>query len=144
MRLGLALFKRNTDEEAPHLTAGRWGEAVAAKYLAQQGYKLLGTRVRVGLRDELDIIARQGETLIFVEVKTRASEQWGRPFDAVDRKKRRILGRAAFRYMKRLRKKPPYFRFDVIEVIGNRDDGEPQIRHIPNAFSLPPEYRVPW
>ncbi len=132
------------DASPPHLRTGLWGEAQAATHLRQNGYKVLGQRVRVGVRDEIDLIARQGETLVFVEVKTRASEEWGRPVSAVNRKKRDRLARAAMRYMSRLRTKPPYFRFDVIEVIGQEGLPPTDIRHLQNVFGLPKGYKVPW
>lgn len=137
-------FKRAPETEPAHLKTGKWGEAVAAQYLRRHGCKILGARVRVGRRDELDIVARDGETLVFVEVKTRASERMGRPIESVKQGKRRALGRAAWRYMQHLKTRPPYFRFDVVEVVGSEEAGDPEVRHIRNAFSLPKQYRVPW
>jgi len=136
-------LKKKADEPA-HLRTGKWGEKVAAAHLRRQGLKVLGERVRVGRRDELDIVAREGETLVFVEVKTRASERMGRPVESIKKAKRHALARAAMGYMKQLKRKPPYFRFDVVEVVGVEGEGEPVVRHIPNAFSLPMRYRVPW
>ena len=112
--------------------------------LGRKGYDVIDKRVRVGQRDELDIVARDGETLVFVEVKTRRDEVFGRPVESVDAAKKRALSRAAVRYMKRLRKKPPYFRFDVVEVIGEESRGLPNCRHIENAFTLAPKYDVRW
>ncbi len=134
-------FRRRT--QPAHLRTGEWGERVASRYLRRQGYKVLRQRTRVG-RAEIDLIVRRKSLLVFVEVKTRASEVMGRPLTAVDRKKQRLLAIAALRYMRRLRVKPALFRFDVIEVIGTEDAGRPEIRHIENAFNLPPGYRVPW
>ena len=128
---------------AAHLRTGAWGEAQAERFLRQAGYRILGRRVRLG-RDELDLVARHAETLVFVEVKTRASEEFGRPLDAVKPAKRHSLSRAAIRYLKRLRARPSFFRFDVIEVIGTVAAGAPRIRHIENAFTLDPAYRVFW
>jgi len=120
---------------------GDWGEDLTAKHLKQKGYRVIGVRVRVDRRDEIDIIARDGEVLVFVEVKARKSERFGRPADAVNRAKREVLSRAAVRYMKGLRQSELYFRFDVVEVIGAEDDYE--IRHIENAFNLSSRYRYP-
>lgn len=127
-----------------HLQAGLWGEGIAERHLRRQGYKVLGRRVRVGPKDEIDLVMRQGETLIFVEVKTRASELWGRPVTSVDRGKRKRIGRAAMRYMKQLPRKPPTFRFDVVEVIGEEGQPPAEVRHLQNVFGLPTGYRVPW
>jgi putative endonuclease len=123
---------------------GVWGETVAGKTLARKGYRILGRRVRVGRRDELDLVARHERVLVFVEVKTRKREDFGRPVEAVNRAKQRHLSRAAIRYLARLRRKPEYFRFDVVEVIGAPGDAEPQVRHIENAFPLAPGYRITW
>ncbi len=136
-------FKRAVPGPA-HLKTGLWGEAVAVKHLKRQGYRIVDTRVRVGRRDEIDIIAQRNEVLIFVEVKTRANERMGRPVAAVDRRKRDRLGRAAMRYMRSLRIQPPYFRFDVVEVIGSSGDRQPEVRHLENVFQLPKGMRVPW
>lgn len=120
-----------------HLAAGLWGEEVAARYLVSKRYKLLGRRVRVGPRDELDLITRAPDgVLVFIEVKTRADETFGRPFSAIDHRKRKALSRAAWRYLVKLRPRPDYFRFDVVEVIGKEGQGEPVVRHIEKAFSF--------
>lgn len=137
-------LRRILGSEPPHLAAGRWGEDEAERFLAGKGWKILGRRVRVGRKDELDLVARADGVLVFVEVKTRQSEAFGRPFDSVDRAKRRFLSRAAFRYLMRLKEKPDYFRFDVVEVIGRPGEGTPTIRHIENAFAMDRRYRLPW
>ena len=138
-------FRRGEKKELPeHLAAGLWGEKVAARYLKRMGFKVIGQRVRVGRKDELDILARDEDCLVFVEVKTRRSEDFGRAASAVDRHKRFRMSRAAVRYLMKLRNKPDHIRFDVVEVIGRWDEGDPEIRHIPNAFSLHPKFRLPW
>jgi putative endonuclease len=125
------------DVEHDRSAVGVWGEHVAEKHLVSKRYKILGRRVRVGPRDELDLIARSPEeVLVFVEVKTRADERYGRPFAAVDARKRRALSRAAWRYLKRVRPRPHYFRFDVIEVIGGPGSANPVVRHIEAGFSM--------
>jgi len=130
--------------EPRHLETGKWGEKIAAKYLKKKGYKLLGERVHIGTRDELDLIARDGEILVFVEVKTRASEKYGSPASSVNRHKRHTLSRAAVRYIKKLRNPRICFRFDVVEVIGKLDAAEPPVvRHIENAFPLDACYTLP-
>ncbi|MFH0908031.1 MAG: YraN family protein [bacterium] len=125
-----------------HLRTGEWGEAQAEKFLRARGFKIVGRRVRVGRRDELDLVVRNDMVLVFVEVKTRRSEDFGRAASAVDRAKKRNLSRAAVRYVKRLREKPPYVRFDIVEVVGQQDRGTPEIRHIENAFSMSDPYRI--
>ncbi|NLG33851.1 MAG: YraN family protein [Lentisphaerae bacterium] len=124
---------------------GDWGETLAARHLQHKGYRILGRNVRFGSRCELDLVARSPapEVLVFVEVKTRRNEAFGRPASAVDRNKRRVLGRAARRYLRRLKVQPARIRFDVVEVIGSPDHPDPEIRHIENAFSPGPGYRLP-
>ena len=124
---------------------GIWGEELAARHLRAKGYRILGRNVRFGPRRELDVVARdpQTNTLVFVEVKTRKSEVFGRPITAVNRSKRRAFGRAVVCYLRKLRQRPAHVRFDVVEVVGEPGDTAPTIRHIANAFSLPPGYRLP-
>lgn len=126
-----------------HLTTGLWGEGEAEKFLAAKGYKVLSRRFRITVRDEVDLVARDGEILVFVEVKTRKTESYGRPLTAVDRKKRHVMSRAAVRYLQHL-KNPVNFRFDIVEVVGGQKRGTPLIRHIENAFSLDRCYVLPW
>jgi putative endonuclease len=126
-----------------HLRAGLWGENQARRFLAQKGYRILGRRVRIGRRDEIDLVARDGETLVFVEVKTKQSEDFGRPLAAVDRAKRQAQSRAAVRYLKQLKCPSVCFRFDVVEVVGREGDSPPEVRHIENAFALDRRYMAP-
>lgn len=130
--------------EPRHLRVGLWGESVAADYLKRQGMRILGKRVRVGRRDEIDIIARDGQSLVFVEVKTRGSDRFGRPASAVDRAKRHTLSRAAVRYLQKLPNPRVCFRFDVVEVIGEPgSEGDAKVNHIHNAFGLDRRYMLP-
>ena len=128
---------------AAHLRSGLWGEEQAATLLAAKGYRILGRRVRIGTRDEIDLVARDGSVLVFVEVKTRKSEDFGSPASAVDRAKRHALSRAAVRYLKKLKDPRVYFRFDVVEVVGQPGDSAPAVRHLPNAFTLDRCYNLP-
>jgi putative endonuclease len=123
--------------------AGEWGERQAEQALRAKGCRILGRRVRVGTRDEIDLVARDGDILVFAEVKTLRSEQFGRPLSRVDRDKRHAQSRAAVRYLKQLKCPPVCFRFDVVEVIGREGDPAPVIRHIANAFQLDSRYMVP-
>ena len=129
-----------------HLRTGRWGEDVAVRHLRRKGYELLGRNVRFGARRELDAVMREKatDTLVFVEVRTRRDESAGRPVESIGAAKRRVIGRAAWRYLEELREKPAHFRFDVVEVVGLPDGGEPVVRHLENVFGLPEGMRVPW
>ncbi len=137
----LVLGRRRGEPE--HLSVGRWGETVAERALRAKGYRTIERRVAVG-RDELDLVMRNKNTLVFVEVKTRADDDFGRPAEAVTREKRRKLSRAAVRYLMKRREKPEYIRFDIVEVIGSREDPAPRVEHIQNAFPLEGRYRLPW
>ena len=136
------LLRRKT--EPAHLMSGRWGERQAERFLKKRHYKIIGRRVRVGKRDELDIVTEYGDTLVFIEVKTRKNENFGRPFSAVDREKRKHLSRAAVNYLKRQKIRPDHIRFDAVEVIGEPGGNSPEIRHIENAFPLDSAYRLWW
>ncbi|MEN7974033.1 MAG: YraN family protein [Verrucomicrobiota bacterium] len=130
--------------EPTHLKSGRWGEKRAVRLLKKKRYKIIGERVRVGKRDEIDIVAEQGGVLVFVEVKTRKNENFGRPFSAVNKEKRKHLSRAAVTYLKRKKTEPEHIRFDVVEVVGEPGGDAPEIRHIENAFPLDSAYRLWW
>lgn len=128
---------------AEHLASGEWGEKKAEQYLRRKGYRIIGRRVRIGKRDEIDLVARKQDVLVFVEVKTRRSVAFGRPVSAVDRNKRRLLSRAAVHYLSATRFRPVCFRFDVVEVIGSPAD-DATVRHIENAFPLDSRYDLPF
>jgi putative endonuclease len=121
---------------------GKWGERQAEKHLRSKGLRILGRRVRVAGRDEIDLVARDRDVLVFVEVKTRASERYGRPIAAVDRHKRQVTSRAAVRYINKLKNPDVLFRFDVVEVIGTPDSPDTTIRHIEEAYPLDRRYMV--
>ena len=121
--------------------AGRWGEDVAADFLVRAGYRILGRRVRPDRRDEIDLVVRRDESLVFVEVKARASEMFGRPLDAVNAAKRKALNRAAVRYLQQLNFPKLYYRFDTIEVSGS-EGTEPVVRHTENAFPFDRRYML--
>ena len=127
-----------------HLAVGEWGEGVAMEALRQTGFLILASRIRFGPREELDIVARDGDTLVFVEVKTRRGESFGRPIAAVNRAKRETVSRAAVHYLRKLGFPRVFIRFDVVEVVGERGDNLPRVRHVRNAFTMDTRYRLPY
>ncbi len=138
-----SIFNHNPGAARPAaLVIGAWGEQQAEIYLRKAGFKILHRRLRIGRRDELDFVARDGQVLVFVEVKTRSDEEFARPFAAINHRKRRALSRAAIRYLRRIKDRNARFRFDVVEVIGRPDKAHRDIRHIRNAFPLNARYRV--
>ncbi len=118
---------------------GVWGEDLAVKQLKKEGYAIAGRRVRPDARnDEIDIVARKGNVLVFVEVKTRHDERFGRPALAVDRRKRQALCRGAAAFVRRANNPSFVYRFDIVEVIGSRTSPTPPVvRHIEDAFRFP-------
>ncbi len=138
------LWPRRASAPVPEDAAerGRWGEAQAADYLLGKGYRILGRRVRPNRHDEIDLVARTSDTLVFVEVKTRSNLSFGRPAAAVRRDKRRALNRAASCYLRRLGFPRLYYRFDVIEVVCEPGQA-PTVHHVPNAFPFEARRRSP-
>ena len=121
-----------------HLALGRWGEDHAARHLRRLGWKILRRNFRAPHGGEVDLVCRDHETLVFAEVKTRRSEELGRPLDAVDRKKQQLIRRGAIHWLRLLNMPDLTFRFDVIEVLAT----DPvEIRVIESAFTLPEPIR---
>ena len=111
---------------------GNRGEEEAAAYLEQKGYAILERQYRTPL-GEIDLIARDGRTLAFVEVKTRRNERFGSPSSAVGWEKQRRIIRAAMWYMNQRQGDVPPCRFDVVEVYAP-PKGAWKVRHLENAF----------
>ncbi|MDP3481253.1 MAG: YraN family protein [Desulfoprunum sp.] len=113
---------------------GKKGEDLAARYLQEKGYTILLRNYRRKL-GEIDIIAKEGQTLVFVEVKTRQTGASYFPAEAVTPRKQGQISRTAQEYLihHNLLNKPA--RFDVISV-SMSSHGIPTIHHIPNAFDL--------
>lgn len=111
---------------------GTRGETLAAKHLRHAGYHIVGRNIRCG-RHEIDIIARRGDTLVFVEVRTRADMDPVPPEDTVNAQKRRHILSAARWYISRHPEPDVYYRFDVVAVI-LPENGEPQVTWYPDAF----------
>lgn len=126
-------------EMPEHLRRGVLGEHAAKKHLRGLGLKFLTANFK-SARGEIDLIFRDGDCLVFTEVKTRSSEAWTRPAAAVDARKRRLLSQTALDYLKLLRNPPVKIRFDIVEVL--LTDGKVrEVRHLPNTFALSAPYR---
>ncbi len=91
------------------------GEEHAARYLASRGYRVLERNYRTS-RGEVDIVAEHGDTLVFVEVKARSSDEFGEPREAVTTWKQRRIARAAATYLSTKERRERAMRFDVVEV----------------------------
>jgi putative endonuclease len=154
--------------EPEHLRRGKLGERAARRHLQRLGLKFLAANFR-STRGEIDLIFRTGERftpaekpksvskrlnntvrflfggkgtdcLVFVEVKTRSSEEWTRPASAVDARKRRLLSQTALDYLKLLHHPQVKVRFDIVEVLLT-DGAVREVRHLPNTFPLSQPYR---
>ncbi|OGW39904.1 MAG: YraN family protein [Nitrospirae bacterium RBG_13_39_12] len=112
---------------------GNKGEDLAVKFLKQKGYVIImrNYKTHVG---EIDIIAKDGNTIVFVEVKTRTDATFGYPFESVTKRKREKLKKLALLYLKRQGKEFPV-RFDVLSIF-YMDSGKKEIEHIKDAFEV--------
>ena len=126
---------RDWFKETPeHLQHGRVGEEAAKKHLRKLGLKFLTANFGIPGKGEVDLIFREEDCLVFVEVKTRSSEDWARPSSAVDRDKRQRLVKMSLAYRGRLPNPYVKYRYDIVEVL--LENGKVQeVRHIPNAFT---------
>lgn len=122
-----------------HIAHGAIGERAARRHLEDAGLRFLAANFR-SKRGEIDLVMRDGATLVFVEVKARSEGAWLRPAAAVNARKKRRLSRAAMDYLRKIRQPLVPVRFDIVEVI--LQAGMPgEIRHLPNAFPLARPYR---
>lgn len=137
-RLGDALrHRRRLRRSHPDQAAGRRGEDLAHRFLQSRGMIVVARnwRARSGA-GELDLVAWEGETLVFVEVKTRASEEFGAPDRAIGREKTAHLWRAAREYVRRAGVDWQRVRFDVVNVVLREP---PSIAWLRDVFPVRPE-----
>ena len=121
-----------TDAERSNQALGLAGEEIACAYLRQKKYDILTRRFRM-FRGEIDIIARDGATLVFVEVKTRADESFGRPEESVTPGKQRQIRRIAQGYLVENPLGDVGCRFDVISILFRGAD-DYRLEHFVDAF----------
>src|SRR5438309_11836531 len=125
--------------KSAHLRRGARGEKLACRYLKRNGYKVLFRNFRGRSGGEIDVVCRDKDTLVFVEVKTRGREDFGRPFEAVDREKRKCISRGALAWLRMLDNPDILFRVDAVVVI-IADGGKARVELIKNAFPLSKPY----
>jgi len=130
---------RDTEPRPEHLRRGELGERAARKHLRRLGLQFLTANFR-SARGEIDLVLRDGDCLVFAEVKTRSREDWTRPAAAVDSRKRRLLSQAALDYLRLLRNPEVKIRFDIVEVLLSGGEVR-EVRHLPNTFTLAKPYR---
>ena len=117
---------------------GQDGEQIAAAFLQRQGYRIEERNYRIR-QGEIDIIAWDGSTLVFVEVKTKTQSRFGSPEEMVDRRKQQTMTRVAMVYVQQRRLEHTTLRFDVVAVrVG--PDATPYVTHVPEAFSPTTDY----
>jgi putative endonuclease len=112
---------------------GYLGERAAEKYLKGKRYKIVARSLRLR-GEELDLVAVDGRTVVFVEVKTRRGPRFGHPTEAVDQRKQRRITRGALVYLKRHGLLEYKSRFDIVAVTWPNPARKPTIEHFPSAF----------
>lgn len=113
---------------------GSRGEDLAAEFLKDKGYRIIARNYKTPI-GEIDIIAKDGRTLVFVEVKTRSNNSFGHPFEAVDARKRHKLKNLAMLYLKK-QKQDCAVRFDVLSIHISINNSKKDIEHIQDAFEV--------
>ena len=113
-----------------NISKGKFGENIAVDYLKQNGYKIVSTNWHYSKNAEIDIIAEENKnTLVFVEVKTRTTLNYGHPFEAIDKRKIEKIHIAILGYLGIIDKKYSSYRIDGIAITGL---DSPVIEHIKN------------
>lgn len=126
----MILFVNEYSEMAQHLKTGEQGEEIARNFLTMQGYEILATNFTYE-KSEIDIIAKDDDTIVFVEVKTRSSKRFGLPEEAVTEKKQEKLMEGATNFLEENKILSP-IRFDIIAIYLYK--GQSEIFHIKDAF----------
>jgi len=115
-------FLRSKESSPEHLRRGARGEDTACRFLRRNGYKILYRNFKDPRGGEIDLVCRDGEALVFVEVKTRRSDEFGRPMEAVDRQKQLRISKGGLAWLRLL------------------EDGEPSCEIVQDAFELSQPY----
>jgi putative endonuclease len=136
---GRIRLARSRREKPEHLRRGQLGETTAKRHLQRKGLKFLTANFK-SARGEIDLIFRDADCLVFVEVKTRSSELWTRPAAAVNARKRRLLTQTALDYLRLLKHPKLKTRFDIVEVL-LVEGAVNEVRHLPNTFPMEKPYR---
>ncbi len=142
-RFGRRNFRSPDPEENAAHWLGREGERLATGYLRAHGYKVLYRNFRAPHGGEVDLVCRDRscDTLVFMEVKTRRSLDFGAPAEAVTSAKERLIARGALAWLELLGHPDIYYRFDIMEVLID-DDGTASFNVIKDAFRLPAPYQA--
>ncbi len=122
-------------EKSFHYILGKEGEAKAIEYLIAHGYDIITTNYSCHF-GEIDVIAREGKSLCFIEIKTRAGSQFGFPAEAISRRKQKKLITTARFYMHEYRTKFDEHRFDIVEVLYRKESDYFDFSLIKDAFEV--------
>lgn len=122
-----------------HIRRGRRGEKEACRFLRAHGYKVLYRNFKSRGGGEIDIVCRDGDSLVFVEVKTRRGDEFGRPLDAIGRDKQMRVSKGGLAWLRLLDNPDVSFRFDVVEVL-MPNEAQPRCELIRDAFELSQPY----
>ncbi|MFZ5352584.1 MAG: YraN family protein [Bacillota bacterium] len=118
---------------------GSDGEDIACKYLFSKGYRVLQRNFTCKI-GEIDIVAAERDTLVFIEVKTRTSEKYGKPCEAVSASKQKKIVKTALWYMTQFKMFDYMSRFDVIELLMDDEGKSYIVNHIKDAFQYSGKY----
>ncbi|MCX6355976.1 MAG: YraN family protein [Candidatus Aureabacteria bacterium] len=127
--------KRCSGTRVKRAGLGRKGEQVAEKYLRRIGYKILARNYRCA-RGEIDLIARDGDTMVFVEIKGKSGARFGPPLEAVTARKRARIVFVANQFLTSYRLHHALVRFDVVGLLWG-GDGDSECVLVKDAFRLP-------
>lgn len=127
-------------EGDPRHALGREGERLAQRHLRRHGYKILYRNFRAPHGGEVDLVCRDRscDSLVFVEVKTRRSTEFGTPAEAVDLEKQKLIARGAIAWLRMLGNPEINYRFDIVAIVLTEDG--PDIEIVRDAFALPAPY----
>ncbi len=116
-------------EKSNNKTVGEKGEETACSYLKNLGWTILERNFRYSRVSEIDIIAKDNDTIVFVEVKTRTSANFGHPFEAINKNKLLNIFKAGLSYLQKTKEHYKRYRIDIISVLGK---DKPEIEHLKN------------
>ena len=115
-----------------NIILGKTGEGIAVAHVRKLGYRILARNYRRRF-GEIDIIAKDGDTLVFIEVKTRKTQNYGTPFEALTLHKQQQISKVALDYMTQKKVENCNIRFDVVAVLMDKE-GRQTVEVLPNAF----------
>lgn len=122
-------WKTSMPDKKNNKITGQKGEAIACEYLKKSGYKILATNFRYSRLSEIDIVAKEKDTIVFVEVKTRSTTAFGHPYEAINKQKLSHIFQAGLYYLKTSGEKFKNYRIDIISVL---EPDNPRIEHLKN------------